>query len=50
MMSDEFIEGIITPEYECTDATMIYRQFNGLESVVRYDEYDTDMDGGDNNE
>lgn len=48
MMSDSFIENVISPEPESGDVEMIYREFYGLESVASTDEYESsERHGGD---
>lgn len=41
VFSDDFIEGVITPETETTNPTetmTIYREFRGMEAVAKFDD------------
>jgi hypothetical protein len=39
VLSDDFIEGVITPETETTNpSTMVYREFNGMKAVAKFDD------------
>lgn len=51
MITDSFIEEVITPETETTNTetqTMISREFYGMEAVAQFDEDDHTYQEGDN--
>lgn len=45
-MSDSFIESVITPKDEDEEATMISREFYGLEAVAQFEEEYAQSDNG----
>lgn len=38
MISDDFIENVITLQSEQENADMIYREFHGMEAVAKFEE------------